>query len=145
QDVVRAVRNLRSERKIDAGRWLEAYVVADSGLAKHAPAIEQLARVRPLHIVFDRSEAPSDSVATAVLDGATVVLPMAGLFDSTAERANLEKQRDQAKKLVDDLERKLSSDFASKAPPHIVTGERERLEAAKTRLAGIEARLKELE
>ena len=45
----------------------------------------------------------------------------------------------------DDLERKLSSDFASKAPPHIVTGERERLEAAKTRLAGIEARLKELE
>jgi len=141
---VRAVRNLRSERKIDAGRWLEAYVVAGPALAKHAPAIEQLARVRPLYIVAGRDGAPSDSVATAVLDGATVILPVAGLFDSTAERANLEKQRDQAKKLADDLEKKLSSDFATKAPPNIVAGERERLEAAKKRLADIEARLKEL-
>ena len=53
-----------------------------------------LARVRPLHIVADRADAPSEAVATAVLDGATVVLPLAGLFDSSAERANLEKQRD---------------------------------------------------
>ena len=103
-DVVRAVRNLRRERNIDAGRWIEAYVVADVTLAKHAPAIEQLARVRPLHVVSGRADAPSDSVATAVLDGATVVLPMAGLFDSSAERANLEKQRDQARKMIEGLE-----------------------------------------
>jgi len=79
-----------------------------------------------------------------VLDGATVVLPMAGLFDSSAERANLEKQRDQARKLVDDLERKLAGDFGTKAPPNIVAAERERLEAAKTRLKSIEDRLGEL-
>jgi valyl-tRNA synthetase len=145
QDVVRAVRNLRSERKIDAGRWLEAYVVGGPALSRHAPAIEQLARVRPLHIVGGRAEAPSDSVATAVLDGATVVLPMAGLFDVAAERANLEKQRDEAQKLVEGLDRKLSSDFATKAPPNIVAAERARLEAAKARLEDIIARLKELD
>ena len=144
-EVVRAVRNLRRERNIDAGRWIEAYVVADVTLAKHAPAIEQLARVRPLRIVGDRADAPSDSVATAVLDGATVVLPMAGLFDSSAERANLEKQRDQARKLAEDLERKLSNEgFTSRAPANIVAAERERLEAAKTRLESVEARLREL-
>jgi valyl-tRNA synthetase len=145
QDVVRAVRNLRSERKIDAGRWLEAYVVAGPALGKHAPAIEQLARVRPLHIVGTRADAPSDQVATAVLDGATVVLPMAGLFDSSAERANLLKQREQAAKLVDDLTKKLSNEgFTSRAPANIVAQERERLEVAKARLKALDDRLGEL-
>jgi valyl-tRNA synthetase len=146
QDVVRAVRNLRSERKIDAGRWLEAYVVADGALAKHAPAIEQLARVRPLRIVAGRADAPSDQVATAVLDGATVVLPMAGLFDSSAERANLQKQREQAAKLVDDLTAKLSNEgFTSRAPANIVAQERERLETARGRLEALDERLRELD
>jgi valyl-tRNA synthetase len=144
-DVVRAMRNLRRERGLDAGRWLEAYVVANAGLARHSAAIETLARVRPLHIVSSLPEAPSESVATAVLDGAQVVLPLAGLFDSGAERANLEKQRDQARGLVESLQTKLSNEaFTSRAPEAVVAAERERLETAQSRLAGIEARLTEL-
>ena len=144
-DVVRAVRNLRRERGIDAGRWLEAYVVADAGLADHAAAIEALARVRPLRIVGARGEAPSESVATAILDGATVVLPLAGLFDLAAERTKLEKQRDEAQEQIDALERQLSNDsFTSRAPANVVAEARERLAAARSRLAGIESRLREL-
>jgi valyl-tRNA synthetase len=144
-DIVRAVRNLRRERNIDAGRWLEAYVIGDASLAKHGPAIEQLARVRPLNIKPNRAAAPSEQVATAVLDGATVVLPMAGLFDFQAERDNLLKQRAQAQAQVEGLERQLSNPgFTSKAPGGVIAEARERLEAARARLAGIEARLNEL-
>jgi valyl-tRNA synthetase len=144
-EVVRAVRNLRRERGIDASRWLEAYVVAGPRLARHAATIEQLARVKPLHIVADRNEAPGDQVATAVLDGATIVLPLAGTFDVATEQANLEKQLAQAQSEIGRLQGQLSNErFTSQAPAGVVEDVRERLEAARTRLAGIEVRLGEL-
>jgi valyl-tRNA synthetase len=144
-DIVRSVRNLRRERGIDAGRWIEAYVVAPAAVARHAAAIEQLARVRPLRLVASPVEAPSEAVATAVLADAQVIVPLAGLFDFAAERAALEKQRDQAATEVGRLEAKLADErFTSRAPAGIVDAERERLDAARSRLAGIEARLAEL-
>jgi len=84
-------------------------------------------------------------VATAILDGATVVLPLAGLFDVAAERAKLAAQRDEARRQVEGLERTLSKEgFTSRAPASVVAETRERLTAAQARLAGIEARLREL-
>jgi valyl-tRNA synthetase len=144
-DVVRSVRNLRRERGLDAARWLEAYVVADASLAKHAPAIEQLARVRPLHMVTQRDHAPAESVASAILADAQVILPLAGLFDVEAERAKLRKDREQAQKQVEGLERQLSNErFLSSAPAKVVEEARERTDAARARLSTIDSRLAEL-
>ncbi|MPZ47792.1 MAG: valine--tRNA ligase [Dehalococcoidia bacterium] len=144
-EIVRAVRNLRRERNIDAGRWIEAYVASDAPLSRHTAAIEALARVRPLHLIANAADAPSDSVASAVLEGATVVLPLAGLVDTGAERANLEKQRDEAQQQVESLERQLGNEaFTSRAPEKVVAEARERLEAARSRLSAVEARRAEL-
>jgi valyl-tRNA synthetase len=145
QQIVVAIRNMRSERGIVAGRWIEAFVVSDSDLSHHAASIEELARVRPLHIERDRGAAPSDSVAAAVLDGAIAILPLAGLIDTAAERANLEKQLAQAQGSIDGHERQLANEkFVNGAPAHVVAETRERLAAAQARKADIEARLKEL-
>ncbi len=145
-DIVRSVRNLRRERNIDAGRWIETYVLTEEAIQHQVPAIELLARVRPLHIVSSRDEAPSEAAATSVLDRAQVILPLAGLFDFAAERSNLEKQRSQAAGQVDGLQAKLSNQsFTSRAPAEVVEAERERLEAAQSRLADIETRLAELD
>jgi valyl-tRNA synthetase len=144
-DIVRAVRNIRRERGLDAARWLEAYVVADASIAKHAAAIEALARVRPVHFVAHQSHAPSESVATAILADAQVVLPLTGLIDRDAERAKLEREREQARSQVEALERQLNNDkFLSGAPAEVIAGTRQRLEDAHSRLSGIEARLAEL-
>jgi valyl-tRNA synthetase len=144
-DVVRSVRNLRRERGLDASRWLEAYVVADVGLAKHAGAIEALARVRPLHIVAARGDAPAEGVATAILADAQVILPLAGAVDLASERANIEKQMRQAQGDVQRLEAQLANErFTSSAPEKVVAEARERLEAARSRLAGLQSRLAEL-
>jgi valyl-tRNA synthetase len=144
-EAVRAVRNIRRERRIDAGRWIESHVVGPNFLRSHQAAMEQLARVRPLRIVALRREAPSENVATAVLDNAEVVVPLAGLFDAGAERASLERQLAQARAEVERLRARLAEPgFRSKAPAAVVEAERARLAAAESRLAGVESRLAQL-
>ncbi|MGE3984188.1 MAG: valine--tRNA ligase, partial [Dehalococcoidia bacterium] len=123
----------------------EAFVVSDRDLSHHTASIEELARVRPLHMERDRSAAPSEGVAAAVLDGAIAILPLAGLIDTAAERANLEKQLAQAETAIASNERQLANEkFVNGAPANVVAETRDRLAAAQARKADIEARLKEL-
>jgi len=147
-DVVRAIRNIRAEKKVEPARFIEAYVAADGArptLEAGAPYIETLARVRPLRIVGTPEEAPRDQVATAVLEGVTAVVPLAGLFDVAAERARLEKQVSDAEAEAARIEAKLGNEqFRAKAPERIIATEEERLAAVRTRLEGLRASIAEL-
>ncbi|MBM3138919.1 MAG: valine--tRNA ligase [Candidatus Rokubacteria bacterium] len=147
-DFVRAIRNVRAEKRVDAGRWVEAYVVGAeaAGTARTLqPAMEALARARPLHIVDAAEETPSDGIVTSVLDVGRVVLPMAGLFDLDAERERLRKQIAEAEAEVERQGRKLANEqFRSRAPAGVVAKEEERLATACGRLEGLRASLAEL-
>ena len=92
RDFVRAIRNVRAEKRVDPGRHVEAWVVGGTSTASARalePAIAALARARPLHIVERSEDAPTERVASAVLATGRVVLPMAGLLDVDAERTRL--------------------------------------------------------
>jgi valyl-tRNA synthetase len=147
-DVVRAIRNIRADRGVDPGRFVEAYVATDGArpvLERGRPIVEMLARVRPLHVVSDAGEAPSEGVASAVLAQAQVVLPLAGLIDLDAERDKLTKQLHEAQGEVNRVSQKLGNEqFRSKAPPDVIAREEERLAAAQSRLEGLQGRLDEL-
>ncbi|MQA01090.1 MAG: valine--tRNA ligase [Dehalococcoidia bacterium] len=148
QDFVRAIRNIRAEKRVDAARWVEAYLVAGDAAATAramAPAIEVLARVRPLHIVDTPAEAPAEQAVTGVLGTGQVVLPMAGLFDLDAERQRLEKQIAEVSAETDRQQAKLANEqFRSRAPADVVAKEEERLATAQSRLEGLRASLAEL-
>ena len=148
QEFVRAIRNVRAEKQVEAGHWVEAYIVgaeATEAARTAAPAIESLARVRPLHVVAEPEDAPSDGVVTSVLQVGRVVLPMAGLFDLDAERARLGKQIAEEQSNVGRLQGKLGNEqFRSKAPAEVVAKEEERLATARSRLEGLEQSLAEI-
>jgi valyl-tRNA synthetase len=148
QDFVRAIRNVRAEKRVDAGRWVEAWVVgaeAEPTARVLEASIEQLARVRPLHVVATPEETPSEGVVTSVLDTGRVVLPMAGLFDLDVERERLRKQIGDTEAEVERQARKLANEqFRSKAPADVVAKEEERLATAQGRLEGLRASLAEL-
>lgn len=149
QEFVRAIRNIRAEKRVDAGRWVEAYIVADE-MAPTANelrmAIQQLARVKPLHIVATSEEVPNDGVVSSVLDLGQVTLPMAGLFDADTERIRIGKQVEQVEGEMEVIERKLANEqFIVKAPADVVQRERDRLEAARYRLLGLNQSLSEIE
>ena len=148
QEFVRAIRNIRAEKRVDAGRWVEAYVIGGDATATTIAlqaAVEQLARVRPLHVVATPSEAPTEGVVTSVLAVGQVALPMAGLFDLDAERERIGKQIAEAEGDVTGLEKKLSNEqFTDRAPAEVVQRERDRLETAQSRLAGLRQSLEEM-
>jgi valyl-tRNA synthetase len=147
-DVIRAIRNIRAEKKVEPAKYIEAYVAADGArgvVDAGTPYIEALARVRPLRIVRDVGEAPREGVAKAVLEGATAVVPLAGLFDLDAERSRLSKQIAEAEADLARIDAKLNNDaFRSKAPPQIVATEVGRRAAAQARLDALRASLAEL-
>jgi valyl-tRNA synthetase len=147
-DVVRAIRNIRAEKKVEPAKFIEAYVVADGArgvLEAGALYIEMLSRARPLHIVGDIGQAPKDQVATAVLEGVTAVVPLAGLFDTAAERTRLGKLIADAEAEAGRIDAKLSNEqFRAKAPEKVVAAEEERLTAVRARLDGLRAGLAEL-
>ncbi|HLB23658.1 MAG TPA: valine--tRNA ligase [Dehalococcoidia bacterium] len=147
-DVVRAIRNIRAEKKVEPAKFIEAYVVADGARSLFEagrPYVETLARVRPLHVVSAAAEAPRDQVATAVLEGVTAVVPLAGLFDVEVERARLRKQIAEAETEAGRIESKLSNEgFRAKAPEKVIAQETERLGAVRGRLEGLRKSLGEL-
>jgi valyl-tRNA synthetase len=147
-EVVRAIRNIRSERRVEPARFVETHVQSRRlrpALEASRPLIAALARAEPLHIVGEETRLPSENVATAVLADGRVALPLAGLFDLEAERSRLSRQIDELEAEAGRLEARLADErFRTRAPAAVVRQEEERLASARSRLEGLRARLGEL-
>jgi valyl-tRNA synthetase len=102
-------------------------------------AIARLARAASLEALA--GEVPRGS-AQAMVDGATVVIPLAGLIDLAAERGRLEKERGRAAAEAEKVAGKLANpDFVARAKEEVVEENRERLAAAQSEIARLEAAL----
>ncbi|MFN8533535.1 MAG: valine--tRNA ligase [Dehalococcoidia bacterium] len=143
-EAIRAVRNVRTEEKVEAKRWIPAIVVAEGQAALYAAqaaAIRQLARIDPLTIVETLAEPPTDAIAL-ILDGAEVYLPREGLADAEEERRRLAGERSKAEEEIARVQARLANEsFVAKAPEAVVAKEHEKLAAAEGRLAKIVERL----
>ncbi len=110
--------------------------------ARWDEAIRRLARAE--HVAALEGPAPSGAVQ-AVLDEATVVIPLGGLIDLAAERARLGKERERSRAEAEKLARKLANaDFTARAPEEVVAENRERLAAAEAEAARLDAALARL-
>ncbi|HZQ37076.1 MAG TPA: valine--tRNA ligase [Dehalococcoidia bacterium] len=147
-DAVRAIRNLRAEKKIDPARWVEALIGAESDALRHAfsargAVAETLARARPLMIVHPGA-LPAANVARTVLEWGSVVLPLAGLVDTEAERARLQKELDGEEANVTRIEAQLPK-MRGRAPEHVIAKMEEGLSASQAKIAALRASLDTLE
>jgi valyl-tRNA synthetase len=137
-DIVRAIRNVRAEHKVEPSRWIEARVYGGeltSALATHAKSIETLSRARPVSFHESRTVGETgDNSLVIVLKEAEVVIPMESMVDVTAERERLGREIEQVNMEIDRLETRLSDKaFLSKAPEAVIEKERGRLAEKKDR------------
>ncbi|WP_172822203.1 valine--tRNA ligase [Magnetospirillum moscoviense] len=144
--VISTIRGVRSEMNVPASAKTE---LLTSGLdartlewgRTHQDLILRMARLDVVE--WEASAARSVAVLAEgavqmVVDGATLIMPLAGIIDIDKERARLEKELVRVEAEVVKVDRKLGNpDFVAKAAPEVVEENRERREewlAAKAKL-----------
>jgi valyl-tRNA synthetase len=127
--LISAVRTIRSEMNVPPAAELAATLRDASAetrrrLDTHGALIRRLARLSSI----EPSEAvPEKGAAQAVIDEATLVLPLAGIIDLDKERARLTKEIEKNASEVEKIDRKLgNAQFLEKAPDEVVEEQRER-------------------
>jgi valyl-tRNA synthetase len=135
-ELIGGIRNARSEAQVEPGAWLETEVAvpADLGPTFEAlrPAIERLARARPLErrLTRDALQVRSDSLAVIAGELEAIVQPGDGSDDPAvvqAEIARLERDLTEAEERLAAARARLANDgFVTKAPPAVVEGARAR-------------------
>jgi valyl-tRNA synthetase len=147
-DIVRSARTVRSEYKVEPGKYISATIVAGSRLeqlAEQASVISRLARLAPIGLVAEQPAAPSATVAL-LNGGVTVYLPLAELTDVAAERARLERELADAERGAAGSSAKIANEqFVSRAPAAVVERERERARELEARVEQLQAQLRALE
>ncbi len=135
-DLVRGIRNARSEAHLEPAAWLETEVVVPVAMGATfealRPAIERLARARPLERRLTREGLTTRPGSLAVIAGEleAVVHPPTGSADPAAadlERARLERDLAEAEAWLAQARDRLANEaFMAKAPPAVVDGARAR-------------------
>ena len=145
--LISAIRAIRSEMNVPPAAELAATLRDASAETKrrldtHGALIRRLARLASIE---PSDAAPQKGAAQAVVDEATLVLPLAGIIDLDKERARLGKEIEKNAAEVEKINRKLgNAQFLEKAPEEVVEEQRERraeAEAAIERLKQALARV----
>jgi valyl-tRNA synthetase len=146
QEVIGAIRNIRSEYKVDASKQVEVTLIAGTKarlLKKNAAAITTLARLKNLSILT-KGQKPKES-ASALVGGIEIHLPLAGLVDPAREKARLEKERENLEGFLKGLEAKLGNPgYTEKAPKAVVDQTRQMFQEKQAALEKVRESLRKL-
>ena len=128
-----AVRNIRAEMNIAPGKPLEvmlrgANAEAQRRVLENQSFIQSLARLSSLTLLPEGDKGPVS--VTKLVEGAEVLIPMAGLIDKATELERLAKEVAKLEAEIERIEGKLSNEgFVARAPEAVVAKERERMTA----------------
>ncbi|RME51676.1 MAG: valine--tRNA ligase [Caldilineae bacterium] len=146
-NVIRAIRNARSEYNVEPARRIPATILAGDWhklFAQQRDILVQLARLDEanLQLAFSLPEKPLDAAAIVVEGGIEIYLPLAGLVDVDAERQRLQSELAKVEAGIARAEKTLANDnFLAKAPPAVVERERTKLADLQTQAAKLRDRL----
>ncbi|MFP3937227.1 MAG: class I tRNA ligase family protein, partial [Phycisphaerae bacterium] len=146
QQIIREVRNIRTQHNIPRSRQTDVVVEAAGRdaelLADNAELIRSQASVGELTVEQTGYQPPADAAAATV---GTVKVYVLGAVDRTAELKRLDKEAEKLRKAIDGAEKKLANEnFVNKAPAEVVQQQRDRLDEQKAQLSAVEDALEKL-
>jgi len=148
REMVRAIRNARTEYNVTPGRRIPALIAADGHLdlvKAERETLTTLARLDAQQLTLTTQLEAPDKAITLVAGGATIYLPLAGMINLEAEQARLRKELEDAQAQLARVEKLLGNEkFVTKAPPEVVQREREKQAKLQARIAQLNARITEL-
>ena len=146
--VIKAVRNIRNEMKVNPGRRIKALLAAPEEkaavLEEGREYLENLARIKELTIADDQLERP-EKVSTSIVNEVEVILPLEGMIDLDKEIKRLEKEIEEVEFEIQRAQGKLNNDgFVNNAPSDLVEGEKAKLKEYKEKKEKLIERKEEL-
>ena len=147
-DVIRSVRNLRSEMNVQAGKRTSLILRPKDNWAESIRESEgyfrRLAYMNRMELLDADAPAPEKS-ASAVTGACDVFIPLGELVDLNKEIARLEKDIASVMKDIARAEGMLKNPgFLNKAPAQLIETEKGKLEVNRQKLASLNARIQEL-
>lgn len=145
-EIITAVRNIRAEVNTPLSKAVPMMIKSDKEafLNKVAPYIKRFTNPSELTISADVT-APEQAMS-AVVTGAEIYLPLAGLINIEEEIARLNKELDKWQKELDMVNRKLSNEkFVANAKAEVVDKERAKLADYQEKFESTQARIEELQ
>lgn len=130
-----AVRNIRAEMNIAPSKALAVLLRncsadAQRRVQENQSFIARLARLESIALLPAGDKGPVS--VTKLVDGAELLIPMAGFIDKDAEIARLAKEMGKLDAEIASIEGKLANEgFVARAPEAVVAKERDRLAACK--------------
>ncbi|MFC5447268.1 valine--tRNA ligase [Paenibacillus aestuarii] len=147
-EAIRSVRNIRAEVNVPMSKKVELLVKPASAeyqaiLRRNEEYLRRFCNTSMLQIDADMG-APEKAM-TAVITGAELYLPLAGLIDIAQELARLDKELQTLHGEVERIEKKLSNEgFVAKAPAKVIEEEKSKLTDYADKRDKVIARLAEL-
>ncbi|MFY9288674.1 MAG: valine--tRNA ligase [Alphaproteobacteria bacterium] len=144
--MITSVRSVRAELNVPAAAKIQLQLKDMSAaqrewLSRHTTLLERMARLASITHVTD---VPKGS-AQAIVDGATLILPLADVIDLDQERARLVKESARVVDEIKKVDAKLGNqDFVARAPEEVVAEFRERKAEFEAMLVKIQAAQKSL-
>ena len=147
-EIIRSIRNLRSEMNVAAGKRTRLMLLPKEGWAdvlnETSVYFGRLAWASSVEMIASRDEVKEKTVS-AVTAAAELFIPLGDLVDFAKEIARLNKELDNMTKEIARAEGKLNNPgFVAKAPVALVEQEKEKLETNKQKAAALESRIAEL-
>ena len=131
QEIIRAIRNIRSEKNVKPGKRIPAILAAGEKtelFRQQKNIISALAQLELNKFAITAILPPKAENQVALAIGAVeIYLPLEGLVDTSEERQRLNKALAEAQGQANRLEKLLASSFAERAPAEIVQKERDKL------------------
>ncbi len=131
QEMVRTIRNLRSEFKIEPNKRIDAILVSESKvdfLQQNQNLLIDLAGLNEEKLKVLASKPDTEGLTVVVTEDVEIYLNLSAKGENELDRERLEKELAEAESQIARLEKLLASPFAQKAPEKVVQTEREKLE-----------------
>ena len=148
-EVIRAIRNLRTEMNVQAGKRTRLMLLPGEGwaetLSHAAPYFQRLAGASESSLIASAADLTEKTVS-AVTGAGTVYIPLGDLVDIGKETARLNKELTRLEGEIARAEGKLGNPgFVDKAPAALVEQEREKLAANREKAEAVRKRIAELQ
>jgi valyl-tRNA synthetase len=143
-DLVRGIRNVRAEYRVEPSRRITAHMDAGSHAAlleDYKSLFSRLCNVSDVDLLQTGSAAPENAAATVSAD-VTVYLPLADLVDLDAERQRLSSELDNLSQQIVRAKGLLANEnFVNRAKPDVVQRERDKLTTLTASRQAVQERL----